>query len=91
MAGGIYGETPGAYQLCPQDWTLTEDQNRRSGLIILALVAVVGLLFTGGIARRSYWALALPVAAGVFSSLYVAFWIGRALLITRPREPEAAE
>jgi hypothetical protein len=51
-------------------------------MLVLAVVAVAGLLFSGGLARRSYWALALPVAGGVFSALYVALWIGRALIMT---------
>jgi hypothetical protein len=41
-----------------------------------------------GVLRRSYMALALPVMAGFLGALYIAFWIGRAL-ITTPIEPPA--
>jgi hypothetical protein len=43
-----------------------------------------------GVLKKSYWALALPVIVGFGGALYVAFWIGRAL-ITTPLEPPAQE
>jgi hypothetical protein len=45
-------------------------------------------VFLIGVMRRSYLALALPVTAGFLGALYIAFWIGRAL-ITTPIEPPA--
>ena len=42
--------------------------------------------FTIGVLKKSYMALALPVMAGTLGGLYIAFWIGRAL-ITTPIEP----
>ncbi len=58
------------------------------GLIICAITVMTGATFLGGIMRRSYWALALPVTGGFLGALYVAFWIGRALIAT-PIEPPA--
>jgi len=54
------------------------------GSIIAAIVFLLGVL------RKSYWALAMPVIIGSMGALYVAFWIGRAL-ITTPLEPPAQE
>jgi hypothetical protein len=58
------------------------------GLIICAATIFTAVVFLGGVMRRSYWALALPVTGGFLGALYVAFWIGRALIAT-PIEPPA--
>lgn len=48
-----------------------------------ALVLLVGIL------RRSYWALAVPVLVGSLGALYIAFWIGRSLIVfSRERVPQ---
>jgi urea transporter len=60
------------------------------GAIICAGSALTALVFLIGVLRRSYWALALPVMVGSLGALYVAFWIGRAL-ITTPVEPPAED
>jgi hypothetical protein len=60
------------------------------GMIICATSIVTGIVLLAGVLRRSYWALALPVVVGSLGTLYVAFWIGRAL-ITTPIEPPADE
>jgi hypothetical protein len=60
------------------------------GLIICGASAVAALVFLIGVLRKSYWALALPVMAGFMGALYVAFWIGRAL-VTTPLEPPAED
>ncbi len=62
------------------------ERSRSAGMIICIASAAAGLFFTVGILRRSYMALALPVLAGTLGVLYIAFWIGRALLTT-PIEP----
>jgi uncharacterized membrane protein len=62
------------------------ERSRTAGMIICATTAFLGLFFTVGILRRSYMALAMPVLAGTLGVLYIAFWIGRALLTT-PIEP----
>jgi energy-coupling factor transporter transmembrane protein EcfT len=58
------------------------------GLIICAVTIVSAITFLAGVLRRSYWAVALPVTVGFLGALYVAFWIGRALIAT-PIEPPA--
>jgi hypothetical protein len=57
-------------------------------MVICALSVITGLAFVAGVLRRSYLALALPVTAGFLGALYIAFWIGRAL-VTTPIEPPA--
>jgi hypothetical protein len=58
------------------------------GMIICAVSIFSAVIFLAGVMRRSYWALALPVTGGLLGGLYVAFWIGRALIAT-PIEPPA--
>jgi energy-coupling factor transporter transmembrane protein EcfT len=58
------------------------------GLMICAVAILTAVTFLAGVMRRSYWALALPVTGGFLGALYVAFWIGRALIAT-PIEPPA--
>ena len=51
--------------------------------VISALVLLVGVL------RRSYWAVAAPVTVGALGTLYIAFWIGRSLIVfSREQLPE---
>lgn len=58
------------------------------GMMICAISILSGVVLIAGVLRRSYWALALPVMVGSQGALYVAFWIGRAL-VTTPLEPPA--
>jgi hypothetical protein len=60
------------------------------GLAICAASGIAAVVFLFGVLRKSYWALAMPVVMGFMGALYVAFWIGRAL-ITTPLEPPAQE
>jgi hypothetical protein len=64
------------------------ERSHTAGIIICALSAFTGFVFLIGVLRRSYMALALPVTAGLLGALYIAFWIGRAL-VTTPIEPPA--
>lgn len=64
------------------------ERSHTAGMVICAVSAITGLIFVMGVMRRSYMALALPVTAGFLGALYIAFWIGRAL-ITTPIEPPA--
>jgi hypothetical protein len=64
------------------------ERSHTYGMAICATSAFIALIFSIGVLRKSYFALALPVAAGFFGALYIAFWIGRAL-ITTPIEPPA--
>jgi hypothetical protein len=58
------------------------------GMIICAISIFAGLILLVGVLRRSYLAVAIPVMVGSLGALYVAFWIGRAL-VTTPIEPPA--
>ena len=58
------------------------------GLIICGVSIMTAFIFLMGVMRRSYLALALPVTGGFLGGLFVAFWIGRALIAT-PIEPPA--
>jgi hypothetical protein len=62
------------------------EKSHQAGLIICAGSVFAAVVLLIGIMRRSYMALALPVAVGSLGALYIAFWIGRAL-VTTPIEP----
>lgn len=64
------------------------ERSHTYGMIICALSVITGLFFVIGVMRKSYMALALPVTGGFLGALYIAFWIGRAL-VTTPIEPPA--
>jgi len=69
-----------------------KDQAIGALILILSIVAVVGyfwLLWIG-----SYWALVLPVSAGVVVVFVILAWIGWTMATTpppKPLEPEKAE
>jgi hypothetical protein len=64
------------------------ERSHTYGMVICAMSAFMALIFGIGILKRSYYAVALPVMGGTLGALYIAFWIGRAL-ITTPIEPPA--
>ncbi|HZP57961.1 MAG TPA: hypothetical protein VFC53_10500 [Dehalococcoidia bacterium] len=64
------------------------ERSRTYGMVICAISVFTGFAFIIGVLRKSYMALALPVTAGFLGALYIAFWIGRAL-VTTPIEPPA--
>ena len=72
------------------EWNSYRERSQMYGLAICGASAVAALVFLVGVLRKSYWALAMPVIVGFLGALYVAFWIGRAL-ITTPLEPPAQE
>ena len=51
-------------------------RSKHTGAKICLLAAVLAGIFIYGVAVGSYWALAIPVAVGVFAVLWLAFWIG---------------
>ena len=63
------------------------DSSRTQGGIICGVVAVLALLFLGGLLRESYWAVAIPVAVLTFFVLGLAFWVGWTIM-TIQVEPE---
>jgi hypothetical protein len=59
---------------------------RRYGSLITVVAALVGLVYTIGLARRSYWALAAPLTVGVGLVVAGAIALGR-LVGTTPDDP----
>ena len=59
------------------------DSQRLQGGAICAGAGLAALLFLIGVVRESYWALASPVAALVFSVLGLTFWVGWTILRVR--------
>lgn len=55
---------------------MTEQRSRRLGKALMALAVFQVLAFLHGAVRRSYAAVALPVALGVAAVSGLAFWIG---------------
>ena len=60
------------------------DENSRAlgGLLCLG-VLFAAALFVYGLAVQSYWALALPVAAGLLFVLGLVFWVGWTIATVR--------
>jgi len=52
------------------------DSSRTQGGLICVGVAIAGAWFLLGLLQESYWALAIPVAIGVFFVLGLSFWVG---------------
>lgn len=64
---------------------------RRIALGICAASIALAALFLLGVARQSYWALALPVGAAVLGLAAMVFWIGWAIVTQRRSVPEGSE
>jgi hypothetical protein len=54
---------------------MTDSSRSQGGLICVGTV-IVGAWFLLGLLQKSYWAIALPVAALVFFALGLTFWVG---------------
>jgi hypothetical protein len=76
------------------------DSSRTQGGLICGAVALLALLFLGGLLRESYWAVAIPVAVLTFFVLGLAFWVGWTILtiqvepeppVDAPAEPAATD
>jgi len=52
------------------------DSSRTQGGLICVGTVIVGAWFLLGLLQKSYWAIALPVAAVVFFALGLTFWVG---------------
>jgi len=66
------------------------DSSRTQGGLICVGVVTVGLIFLIGLLSKSYWALALPVAALVFFVLGLTFWVGWTIATIRVEPEEVA-
>jgi len=60
-----------------------DDRSRALGGVVCLAAVAAGALFLYGIAVKSYWALALPVAALVLFGLGLVAWIGWTILTVR--------
>jgi hypothetical protein len=60
--------------------TLPDERSRVLGGVVCLAALGAAALFLYGIAVKSYWALALPLAAGVLFVLGLVFWIGWTIL-----------
>ena len=58
------------------------EQTRQAGQALMGVAALGVLLMLLGVARRSYLAIALPVAAGVALIGALAFWAGYTMAMT---------
>ncbi|MBW2316101.1 MAG: hypothetical protein JRH10_18175 [Deltaproteobacteria bacterium] len=63
------------------------DSSRTQGGLICGAVAILALLFLGGLLRESYWAIAIPVATLTLFILGLSFWVGWTIM-TIQVEPE---
>ena len=64
------------------------DEPRNMGTVLMAVAAAQMLVFTLGIARRSYLAVALPVFTALAAVSGLLFWVGYTMANA---EPELAE
>ena len=53
-----------------------DEQSRVLGGVVVISAVLAGALFLGGVAAKSYWALAIPVAAAFLFVLGLVIWIG---------------
>src|SRR5574341_373227 len=73
----------------PHEPDLSLRRSKRVGRRICALAAAGAALFVWGVAVESYWALAIPVSAAVFTALGLAFWVGYTINTVRGIPAEA--
>jgi hypothetical protein len=64
------------------------DRSQNLGVILMAVSAVQMLVFTVGVLRRSYYAVALPVLAATGAISALLFWLGYTMV---SMEPELAD
>jgi hypothetical protein len=70
------------------------DSSRTQGGLICVGAAIVAAWFLLGLLQKSYWALAIPVAALVFFALGLTFWVGYTIATIQVEpfdEPAASE
>lgn len=63
------------------------DNSRLYGGLICLGIILVGLAFIVGILCQSYWAVAIPVAAGFLTVLGLGFWVGWTIMTIRVESP----
>ncbi len=60
------------------------EQSRTMGMILMSFSALQMLVFTLGMARRSYMAIALPMLAVMGAVSGLLFWIGYTMINMEP-------
>ncbi len=60
-----------------------DERSRLLGGLLCVATLAAALLFLYGVAVRSYWALALPVAGAFLFVLWLVFWIGWTIATVR--------
>lgn len=60
------------------------ERSRQIGTILMAVSGLQMLVFTFGILRRSYVAIALPVMAAVAALSGLLFWVGYTMMSMEP-------
>jgi hypothetical protein len=61
---------------------------QKTGVILIVTAAIEMLLFLYGATRKSYLALALPVAAAMTALTALTFWVGWTMLTMEEEEEE---
>ena len=64
------------------------ERSQATGAVLMAVPSILMLIFTLGVLRRSYLAVALPVLGAVGAVSAVLFWIGYTMI---SMEPDMAE
>ena len=60
------------------------ERSQQMGTILMAVAALQMLIFTIGMLRRSYLAVALPVLAAMSAASGLLFWIGYTMVNMQP-------
>ena len=60
------------------------EQSRSIGTVLMAVSGLQMLLFSIGVLRRSYAAIALPVIAAMAAVSGLLFWVGYTMVSTEP-------
>ena len=64
------------------------DRSQNLGVILMAVSGLQMLVFTIGVARKSYFAIALPMLAAMGAISGLLFWLGYTMI---SMEPDLAE
>jgi len=67
------------------------DRTRMYGGLICLAILLAGLLFTIGVFRQSYVALAVPVTVITLTLLGLAFWVGYTIWSIKVEPPKPDE
>ena len=63
------------------------DRSRLYGFLICIGIVITATLFLVGLFHKSYWAIAVPVAALTLGLLGLGFWIGWTIVMLKTEAP----